>query len=115
MDQNIPETKARDFKEWKTWLAKNHSNEERVWLIIAKQKAKLKSITMSEAIAGALCFGWVDSRKQTIDEKFYKVYFTPRKKNSSWSAANIRIVERLTEAGEMHISGLEAFKSSIDT
>ena len=62
--ENIKKTKAKNLEIWLAWLATNHSHTQRVWLIIAKKNSSIESISMSEAIAGALCYGWVDSRKR---------------------------------------------------
>ena len=58
-DQSVKKTKAKDLEEWKHWLSQHHATEQKVWLILAKQKTKHTSIKMPEAIAGALCYGWV--------------------------------------------------------
>ena len=108
-DNGILRIQAKTLNDWKLWLNKHHKSEKKVWLILAKQKSKIKSIKMQEAIAGALCYGWVDSRKQTIDKDYYEVYFTPRKANSQWSKANVKLLEKLIQLKEVQPPGLSAF------
>ena len=112
-DLEVTRTKAKKLAEWKHWLSEHHDTNLNVWLILAKQKSKSKSIKMQEAIAGALCYGWVDSRKKTIDEDFYEVYFTPRRPQSQWSKANIELVEKMILSKEMALPGLRAYKNRI--
>ena len=112
--ENIKKTKAKNLEIWLAWLATNHSHTQRVWLIIAKKNSSIESISMSEAIAGALCYGWVDSRKKGIDKDTYMVYFTPRRPNSQWSPANKTLVEKLIKDGLMATPGLEAINLAKD-
>jgi uncharacterized protein YdeI (YjbR/CyaY-like superfamily) len=67
-------------------------------------------MSWSEAVDEALCFGWIDSRQQGVDDESYVIRFTPRKQGSNWSLVNIRKVEELTREGRMRPAGLEAFE-----
>ena len=69
----------------------------------------LPSMTWPEAVDEALCFGWIDGVRKSIDETSYVIRFTPRKSGSTWSAVNIRRVQDLRSAGRMHPSGLKAY------
>jgi len=106
MEKEIETTTAKDFETWLAWLNQNHDTKERIWLTIAKKSSKLISISMDEAIAGALCYGWIDSRKKGLDHLRYMVYFTPRRQKSKWSLANKKMVEKLIRDGFMHQAGI---------
>ena len=96
-------------KEWRTWLKKNHQAEQSVWLVYYKSSTNVPSLTWSDAVDEALCFGWIDSTKKTIDDRRYKQYFSKRKPKSNWSKINKDKVEDLikndlmTEAGFLSI------------
>ena len=96
-----------DFRQW---LEKNHDKAQELWVGYYKKTSGIPSITWPESVDEALCFGWIDGLRKSIDEKSYKIRFTPRKPGSHWSAVNIRRVEELTVLGLMCSAGLEAFK-----
>ena len=75
-----------------------------------KVSSNKPSITWSESVDQAICFGWIDGVRKSIDEESYCIRFTPRKPTSIWSAINIKKVEELADKGLMHPSGIEAFK-----
>jgi hypothetical protein len=77
-----------------------------VWLVYAKKHSRLPSLTYNDALEEALCFGWIDSKINPIDDVFYKQMFTPRKLKSAWSALNRTRVERLLAAVLMTPAGL---------
>ncbi len=101
---------ARNRKEWRDWLEKNHSNTNEIWLVYYKKHTKKPTITYIESIEEAICFGWIDSIKKRIDDEKYAHRFTPRKKNSKWSPTNIEIAERMIKSGMMTNVGLDVFK-----
>lgn len=92
--------------EWRAWLEENHKKKESIWLIFYKKSAKEPSISWSEAVDEAICFGWIDSLKKTIDEKSYRQFFTPRKPKSGWSKVNKDKVEKLTRLNKMAPAGM---------
>ncbi|MHC8949829.1 YdeI/OmpD-associated family protein [Sphingobacterium hungaricum] len=94
---------------FRNWLTQHHGSETELYVGFYKIGSGKESITWSEAVDQALCFGWIDGRKDTLDPESYSIRFTPRKKNSIWSAINIRKVEQLTEAGLMREAGLKAY------
>ena len=96
--------------DWRTWLEKNHVREQELWVGFYKRKSGRPSITWPEAVDGALCFGWIDGVRKSIDAVRYKIRFTPRKPRSIWSAINIRRVKELSKVGLMHTAGLAAFE-----
>ena len=97
--------------EFRKWLKKNHARETEIYVGYYKIITGKPTMTWSESVDQALCFGWIDSVKNTIDSESYCIRFTPRKKNSNWSAINIKKVETLTKAGLMMPAGQKAFES----
>jgi uncharacterized protein YdeI (YjbR/CyaY-like superfamily) len=92
-------------EQWRKWLQDNHELKESVWLVYYKKKADRATITWSEAVDEALCFGWIDSTGKTIDEEKHMQFFSRRKPKSTWSKINKDKIIRLTEAGLMTPSG----------
>jgi uncharacterized protein YdeI (YjbR/CyaY-like superfamily) len=93
--------------EWRQWLLENHLKEEAVWLICYKKSSNIPSISWSDAVDEALCFGWIDSVRKTIDEEKFIQFFSKRKKNGTWSSINKEKVVQLTQQGKMTSAGLE--------
>ncbi len=91
---------------WRAWLQENHESKQAVWLIYYKKKANKPSLSWSEAVDEALCFGWIDSTAKPIDEDTYKQFFTKRKPKSVWSKVNKEKIIRLSEEGLMKEAGL---------
>ncbi|MCT4559887.1 MAG: YdeI/OmpD-associated family protein [Crocinitomicaceae bacterium] len=104
--KGYPTFYASSKGNWRQWLMEHHAKEERIWLIYYKKDTGKPSLTWSEAVDEALCFGWVDSTKKTIDEERYMQLFSPRKKNSTWSAVNKKKVAILEAEGLMHPAGM---------
>ncbi len=96
--------------DWCAWLEKHHDKNEEFWVGFYKRGSGRPSITWPESVDGALCFGWIDGVRYSIDAVSYKIRFTPRKPRSTWSAINIKRVKELTKLGMMHASGLAAFQ-----
>ena len=94
---------------WRSWLERNHADRAEVWVGFHKRGTGNKSITWPEAVDEALCYGWIDGIRKSIDDAAYRVRFTPRKSASTWSAVNVARVTDLTNAGRMTEAGLAAF------
>jgi len=92
------------------WLEKNHDTETEVFIGFYKVHTKKPSMTWSESVDQALCFGWIDGVRKSGDEESYVLRFTPRRKDSIWSAVNIKKIETLTKAGLIKPSGIAAFE-----
>lgn len=90
---------------WRRWLMAHHETHQSIWLICYKQKANLPTVSWSDTVDEALCFGWIDSTRVTIDEDRFRQFFTRRKPKSVWSKINKDKVARLTEAGLMMPAG----------
>ncbi|MGH3005729.1 MAG: YdeI/OmpD-associated family protein [Gaiellaceae bacterium] len=96
--------------EFRAWLEEHHATAAEVWVGFYKKGTGKPSMSWSEAVDEALCFGWIDSRQQGVDDESYVIRFTPRKPRSNWSLVNIRKVEELTREGRMRPAGLETFE-----
>jgi len=94
--------------KWRYWLEKNHQSKHAVWLIYFKTTAKTPTLSWSDAVDEALCFGWIDSTKKTIDENRYMQYFSKRKSKSVWSKINKNKVDLLIQNKQMTKSGFES-------
>jgi uncharacterized protein YdeI (YjbR/CyaY-like superfamily) len=95
---------------WRAWLEAHHADTQEFWVGFYKRDSGRPSITWPEAVDGALCFGWIDGVRKSIDGVSYKIRFTPRKSRSVWSAINIKRVGELRELKLMHLAGLAAFE-----
>ncbi len=93
------------------WFRKNHTTAQELWIGFYKVGSGKPSITWPESVDEALCVGWIDGIRKTIDDESYKIRFTPRKKISTWSAVNIRRVQVLTDEKRMQPAGLKAFEA----
>ena len=91
---------------WRKWLERHHARGHGVWLITYKQATGKPRIAYDDAVATALCFGWIDSKPRALDEERSMLWFAPRKKGSAWSKNNKERVEQLLRANLMHASGL---------
>ncbi|MDI1255250.1 MAG: YdeI/OmpD-associated family protein [Flavobacterium sp.] len=95
--------------EFREWLEKNHQTATELLVGFYKVDSGKPSITWSQSVDQALCFGWIDGVRRSIDKESYSIRFTPRKSTSIWSAINIQKMEALTKAGLMTEKGLQAF------
>ncbi|MGN7864108.1 YdeI/OmpD-associated family protein [Chryseobacterium sp. 22458] len=96
--------------EWRQWLEENHQKEQSVWLVCNTKKSDLPTVQWSELVDEALCFGWIDSTRKTVDEFSFKQLFSKRKPNSTWSKINKEKVKRLIESNLMTSAGHETIK-----
>jgi uncharacterized protein YdeI (YjbR/CyaY-like superfamily) len=94
----------------RAWLERNHESEGELWVGFHRKGSGRPSITWPEAVDEALCFGWIDGLRRSVDEASYKIRFTPRKPTSTWSSVNIGRVGDLTAEGRMRPAGLAAFE-----
>jgi uncharacterized protein YdeI (YjbR/CyaY-like superfamily) len=97
---------------WRTWLVANHETSSGVWLVYAKKHTGIPSLTHDEAVEEALCFGWIDSLRRPVDDRFFQQLFTPRKPKSIWSGANKTRVALLIEQGLMTAAGMARVESA---
>lgn len=96
-------------EEFRKWLEEHYKTAQELYVGYYKVGSKRPSMTWSESVDQALCFGWIDGIRRSVDEDSYCIRFTPRRSTSIWSDINIRKVEALTKAGLMKPEGLKAF------
>jgi uncharacterized protein YdeI (YjbR/CyaY-like superfamily) len=99
---------SEDFRKW---LEQNHATEIEVAVGFYKRSSGKPSITWPESVDAALCYGWIDGVRHSIDAVSYRIRFTPRKATSTWSAINVKRVAELTKLGLMHKAGVKAFEA----
>ena len=111
-DERIEIVYARDREEWRRWLQKNHRTSAGVWLVFYKVGSGQQSVRYGEAVREALCFGWIDSKVNSLNEERYKQIFTPRKPKSAWSKLNKGYIAELIEQGLMAEAGLAKIEAA---
>lgn len=99
-------------QEWRQWLQENHSSTPSVWLVYYKKKSNIPSLSYSDAVDEALCFGWIDSTRKSLDHETFTQFFCKRKPNSVWSKVNKAKVQRLIEEGLMTAAGYESIEKA---
>ncbi|MBV8325016.1 YdeI/OmpD-associated family protein [Chryseobacterium sp.] len=97
-------------EEWQEWLERNHQSEQSVWLVCNTMKSGLPSVSWSELVDIALCFGWIDSTRRTVDKNSFMQLFSKRKSNSTWSRINKEKVQRLIRNGLMMPAGYNVIR-----
>ena len=100
----------KNKQAWRNWLKENHLTKDSIWLIFNKKNSPNPNLSWSEAVDEALCFGWIDSTKKSIDEEQYMQYFCKRKPKSTWSKVNKDKVNLLIEQGRMEAAGSESIR-----
>src|SRR5687768_3575991 len=99
---------AADFRKW---LETHHSTVQELWVGYYKKSTGKPSLTWPESVDQALCFGWIDGVRKSLDEISYTIRFTPRRARSIWSAVNIKRAQELIDQGLMQPAGLKAFQA----
>ena len=94
--------------KFRAWLEAHHDRERELWVGFCKRDSGLASLTWPESVDEALCFGWIDGVRKSVDDARYKIRFTPRKASSKWSAVNTQRAQELIEGGMMQPAGLKA-------
>lgn len=104
-----------DAGEFRAWLERHHDTEAELWMELKKAHVADRGLSWADAVLEALCFGWIDSVSQRIDDDSRRQRWSPRKPRSTWSNVNIAHVERLMSEGRMHPAGIAAFeRRSVD-
>lgn len=106
----IPAFHASNPAEWRQWLEINHATQEAVWLIGYRKNSGVACVAHSDAVDEALCFGWIDSKRNSRDDQSFYQFFSRRKPKSAWSKVNKAKVERLIAAGKMAPAGLKVIE-----
>jgi uncharacterized protein YdeI (YjbR/CyaY-like superfamily) len=91
---------------WEQWLSEHNTKIDGVWVKMAKKASGIASVTHEEALDVALCYGWIDGQRKTLDDRYFLQKFTPRRPKSLWSKRNVSKIAMLTAAGRMQPSGL---------
>jgi uncharacterized protein YdeI (YjbR/CyaY-like superfamily) len=98
---------------FRTWLEKHHETKREQWVGFHRKASGRPSVTWREAVDEALCFGWIDGLRKTIDAESYKIRFTPRRVTSNWSAVNIGQMKELMRDRRVHPAGKKAFHKRV--
>jgi uncharacterized protein YdeI (YjbR/CyaY-like superfamily) len=101
-----------DRVAWRAWLERNHRTTSAVWLVLGKKQSSGPRIPYDAAVEEALCFGWVDSRTNKLDDERYKLLYTPRNPGSGWSSSNKERVQRLIAEHRMTQAGLDLIEGA---
>ena len=105
-DDDLPQHAFPSAADWEEWLERNHAASEGLWIRMAKRDAGVDSVRYPEVLDSALCFGWIDGRREALDERYFLQRFTPRRPRSRWSRINRDKAERLIAGGRMRPAGL---------
>jgi uncharacterized protein YdeI (YjbR/CyaY-like superfamily) len=100
-----PKIELNDRQEWRSWLVEHHATAAGVWLVTFKKSSGKANLGYEAAVEEALCFGWIDSTANTVDDERSMQLYTPRKSGSGWSRPNKVRIERLVDAGLMAPAG----------
>jgi uncharacterized protein YdeI (YjbR/CyaY-like superfamily) len=115
MNQELEELRLkvkflRSPSHFRKWLENNHANTKELWVGYYKKSSGKPSITWPESVDEALCFGWIDGIRKSLDDLSYTIRFTPRKASSTWSSVNIKRARELNAQGLMRPAGIAAFE-----
>lgn len=99
-------------KSWRSWLQKNHAVRDEVWLVFYKRHTGKPTLSYNDAVEEALCFGWIDGVKRSVDNERYMHRFSPRTPESRWSESNRKRVARLESAGQIMPPGKRAIEAA---
>lgn len=98
----------RTPEEFRRWLQRHHASALELWVGFHKAGTGEASMTWPQSVDEALCYGWIDGRRQRVDERRYRIRFTPRRPGSIWSAVNVRRMQELEQAGLVQPTGRAA-------
>lgn len=108
MEKEVETFYPPNRQAWRDWLKHNHDVKQSIWVVMYKKDSGIPSITWSDAVDEALCFGWIDSTKRPVDHEKSIQYFCRRKPISTWSKINKAKIERLISEGLMTKAGLDS-------
>lgn len=110
--EGLPIRAFSSIRLWRAWLDRNHRQCEGLWVKLAKKASAAETISYEEARDHAIAFGWIDGLRNSIDDQYYAIRFTPRRKRSKWSQINRAVAERLIASDEMTAAGLEQVEAA---
>src|SRR2546423_14678762 len=96
---------------FRKWLIANHAKSKELWVGFYKKDSGKRSITWPESVDEALCFGWIDGVRKSVDAESYMIRFSPRNRNSIWSAVNMRNMNRLIKEKRVAPAGTKAYEA----
>jgi uncharacterized protein YdeI (YjbR/CyaY-like superfamily) len=105
----------QDQNKFREWLEKNHNKKSEIIVGYYKVGTSKPSMTWSQSVDQAMCFGWIDGIRRSIDHERYSIRFSPRRLTSTWSKVNIRKVEELKKKGLIKKPGLEVYNNRKDS
>jgi uncharacterized protein YdeI (YjbR/CyaY-like superfamily) len=108
----VPECTPSSRKAWRAWLQKHHQTETSVWVVCYKKSSGTPTMTYEELVLECLCFGWIDSKPNKIDESKFKMFCAVRKPKSAWSALNKKRIGELMALGLIQPAGLAAIETA---
>jgi uncharacterized protein YdeI (YjbR/CyaY-like superfamily) len=109
---DAPRVHLESAGEWRAWLAANHASVDGAWLVSWRAPTGRPFVTWDEAVDEALCFGWIDATRQSIDDERSEQWFCPRRKGSGWSRINKDRITRLGAEGRLAPAGLVVIESA---
>ena len=104
-DDDLRQHEFASSAEWERWLERNHARSEGLWIRMAKRDTGIDSVRYPEVLDSALCFGWIDGRREALDERYFLQRFTPRRSRSRWSRINRERAEWLIADERMRPAG----------
>ena len=110
--QGLPIIAFSSAAEWERWLDENHASMTGVWIKFARKASGIPTVTYSEAVEAALCYGWIDGQAAPFDDSHHLQRFTPRTPRSRWSKINRSRALDLIAAGRMRPAGLAAIEQA---
>jgi len=110
--EHVEKFSPSNRQEWRKWLKKNHQSKDAVWLVYHKKKTAIASISWSDAVDEALCFGWIDSKGVKIDDETFKHFFCKRKPKGTWSKINKEKIKSLIDNKLMMPAGLAVIEAA---
>ncbi|MDQ1278815.1 MAG: hypothetical protein QG670_75 [Thermoproteota archaeon] len=110
---NVLSFTSRD--EWRSWLEKNHSTEDEIWVYILRKHSNEVGLMLEEAVDEAICYGWIDSKMKSLNGDKFVLRFCKRKPNSYWSKINRNRAEKMIESGRMSEAGLASVEAAKKT
>lgn len=99
-------------QEWRLWLEEHHNSKQSVWLVYYKKKSGAPTLTYNDAVDEALCFGWIDSTRKSLDHETFTQFFCKRKPTSVWSKVNKDKIQRLMDEGLMTQAGYKSIETA---
>ena len=110
--ETTPTVEPKDRAEWRRWLERHHMTSGPVWLALLKKGSDANGVTYEEAVLEALCFGWIDSTANPLDDDHYLIRMTRRKPGSGWSRVNKGRIGRLVAEGRLAPAGVAAIETA---